>query len=130
MTVFDFDFQFVKYASYHHNSVNKFIHILFVPCIVWTGLVMLPRQISFWITVCYSIYYMILWPLVGVLCAPILFSLYYTAALFGQQSFMGYSPAIIAILVHMTSWICQLLGHALFEKRSPALINDPLQGNF
>jgi uncharacterized membrane protein YGL010W len=36
MKIFDFVHQLVFYASYHSNTVNKIIHIVFVPTILWT----------------------------------------------------------------------------------------------
>lgn len=33
----------------------------------------------------------------------------------------------IATIVHFTSWAFQILGHQVFEKRSPAFVKDPVQ---
>jgi uncharacterized membrane protein YGL010W len=50
----------------------------------------------------------------------------YTATQFLQ----GNSKANkIALVIHITSWIFQFLGHGLAEKRSPKLFDNLVQGN-
>ncbi len=37
MSLLDFKTQFVKYGEFHSNPINQFIHVIFVPMIMWSG---------------------------------------------------------------------------------------------
>lgn len=41
MSLFNFDYQFVKYGEFHANKVNQAIHLTFVPAILWSSQVWL-----------------------------------------------------------------------------------------
>ncbi|KAJ3073557.1 hypothetical protein HK102_005975 [Quaeritorhiza haematococci] len=132
-----FESQLLFYGQYHHNPINKFIHIVCVPLIFWTVLVWLSNLVyekpwidssnaAGWVVAVYIAYYLVLEPLAGILYAPILIGLcygaYYFVHAYGPQDANKY-----AIVLHVISWIAQFVGHGVAEKRAPALLDSLLQ---
>ena len=147
----DFERQLTFYASYHHNGVNKFIHTIFVPTIMWSVLVWLSNFTLFdlspaflngpvgqWlpqelqhgsaalaVILFYIGYYILLEPLAGLVYVPVLVTLLHYASVFLNM----YGPAAnqLALYVHVSSWIMQFAGHGIFERRAPALFDSLVQ---
>jgi len=42
----------------------------------------------------------------------------------------SYSPNMIALSIHIISWLAQFVGHGAFEKRAPALLDNLVQAVF
>lgn len=40
------------------------------------------------------------------------------------------NAVIVALCIHIFSWIIQFVGHGVFEKRAPALLDSLIQGLF
>ncbi|KAI8909005.1 hypothetical protein EDD86DRAFT_206661 [Gorgonomyces haynaldii] len=139
--LFNFDHQFVKYGEFHANKVNQAIHLIFVPLILWTAQVWFSNTPSFGSvgplpingnligTFIYAAYYISLWPLVGTMYLPILIGMSYSANNFNALTDLplGLTPVAAASLLHVTSWVFQIMGHQVFEKRAPAFTKDPVQ---
>jgi len=70
----------------------------------------------------YIAYYLLLEPVAALLYAPQMIIMVLTATAFGQNS--SHTPAIIVI--HVSCWIAQFIGHGLAEKRAPALLDNLL----
>ncbi|KAI8884691.1 hypothetical protein K501DRAFT_217142 [Backusella circina FSU 941] len=118
--------------------------MVFVPTIFWTALVFAANtgpffnvqdtplaflsnfgpNLSFFTVVFYLIYYAILDPIAASLATPILLYASYSAT-----NFLASNPNanMIALAIHITSWIFQFLGHGLAEKRSPKLMDNLVQ---
>jgi len=145
------------YGSYHHHPVNKAIHIVFVPLIWWSVIVLLcntgpvvpfsaqdlvgrfgfslPAVVaenlvlnaSFFVFVFYATYYLIL----GDLFAAITFDGVLLLMLLSANAFFksfGPQANTYAFLVHVFSWYMQIhLGHMVFEGRKPALFDSLFQ---
>ncbi|KAJ3411120.1 hypothetical protein HDV05_002729, partial [Chytridiales sp. JEL 0842] len=148
--LFDFEHQFLGYAEYHNNRINQNIHMIFVPTIVWTGMVWChnipaftetwflqdtytPFNLTFVLTFLYTAYYVILKPKLGLPVVPFMFLMNYSAYQFlhsekvnGLNVLGGVSPNVIASGIHIAAWIFQFLGHGLAEKRKPALMDNLL----
>ncbi|KAJ2960506.1 hypothetical protein NQZ79_g4146 [Umbelopsis isabellina] len=144
--LFNLKHQLVLYGAHHNNTVNVIIHIIFVPTIFWTALVLaantgplvdvssLPASLhwltnfgpdlGFFAVVFYSVYYFFLDPLTALLYAPILYSMSYYATQFLHDNANANN---IAIWLNVASWIFQFLGHGLAEKRSPKLVDNLVQ---
>ncbi|KAH8914994.1 DUF962-domain-containing protein [Atractiella rhizophila] len=148
--VFSLEEQFAFYGAYHSNHVNIAIHILCVPCIFWSALVMGNRYLpsfghvdipflenlgvkggdvlvnsSLLTAVGYTTYFIILEPLAGILYAPILLTLGLTA-----NAFYASDPSThfqYAVILHVVCWIAQFVGHGKFEGRAPALLDNLFQ---
>jgi 2-hydroxy fatty acid dioxygenase len=144
MSLLDFHHQFVKYGEFHSNKVNQAIHMVFVPAIMWSCQVwltstpvvaswkfghLLPINSAFIGTGMYCAYYFALHKRLGVLVAPVLLGMLYSANVFHglKELPFGLGPNQAATIVHITSWIFQILGHQVFEGRAPAFTKDPIQ---
>ncbi|KAJ1667402.1 hypothetical protein IW140_000885 [Coemansia sp. RSA 1813] len=150
-SVFDIKSEFSKYGEYHANKVNIAIHMLFVPTILWcsTGLAaaLTPQQLFTYPSVvdsalsklpgpnplpnfsaiymlgC-SLFYIALDQVAGLLVAPLLY-----AILVSSQEYALSSPEATKVLlgVFVVAWVAQFVGHGVFEKRAPALIDNLMQ---
>ncbi|EFA75869.1 hypothetical protein PPL_10441 [Heterostelium album PN500] len=138
--------QAASYGAYHHNNVNKFIHIVFVPAILYTAFVMLsfvnvpqavpylqqlnqittflPVSITTPIALLISLYYCVLDIRVGVVGLAWIMAANYLA----EYTILHMSNAFMfALGVHIVSWVLQFVGHGVFEGRRPALVDNIFQ---
>eukprot|EP01089_Gocevia_fonbrunei_P012714 TRINITY_DN3082_c0_g1_i1.p1 TRINITY_DN3082_c0_g1~~TRINITY_DN3082_c0_g1_i1.p1 ORF type:complete len:193 (+),score=20.98 TRINITY_DN3082_c0_g1_i1:84-662(+) len=144
MGLTDLEGQIGFYAQYHHNIVNKFIHIICVPIILWTALVWLcflpplapidltcgllphpvPLDFAFIALTGYVLFYISLETVAGLLYVVPLYSLLYFANVFADTN---PKAGTIAVVVHVISWVLQFVGHGFAEKRAPALLDSLIQ---
>ncbi|KAN0127009.1 Protein of unknown function (DUF962) domain containing protein [Russula decolorans] len=142
--LFDTRKQLSFYGSYHSHPINILIHIIFVPAIMWSAQVLLcdlpsPTflpQIHYDLTdylkfeftygtlqgLLWLAYYYILDPLGAFLYTPQAILSILTANAFAQRA----NHTNIALIVHVASWVAQILGHKFAEGRSPALLDNPV----
>ncbi|SCZ98918.1 BZ3500_MvSof-1268-A1-R1_Chr3-1g05708 [Microbotryum saponariae] len=151
MGIFDLESQFTFYGSYHTNKINVLIHIVCVPMILFTALILthglsnhtffrfqvpLPAQLGFGKEIDVratfpflyaagnALYFTILEPVAGMLYAPVLLTM-------GHMSNVLYDTRSDAMqkatVVFVASWIAQFIGHGKFEGRAPALFNSLFQ---
>jgi uncharacterized membrane protein YGL010W len=128
--------QMSVYAAYHDDATNKAIHFLFVPLIIWSAMGLL-LQLGSWpfgaleVTVAHVVavlllaYYLSLDFPLGV-AMVVLFTLMLVTALQVQEA-MGGQAWLLFLAVFAGSWAAQLVGHAAFEHRKPALADNVLQ---
>lgn len=110
-----------------------------------------PIGAAWWVAALYCSYYVLLEPFAGVcfllsfvysecipclfiipdtiqsLFTPVIFTLVYLADRF-LLAYGTETACLYALYVHVLSWIMQFVGHGLFEKRAPALLDSLLQG--
>ncbi|KAI9282763.1 hypothetical protein BY458DRAFT_428475 [Sporodiniella umbellata] len=138
--VFSLKKQLIVYGSHHNNKVNVAIHMVFVPTIFWSALVMSAKSgpllfskpilslfetnLPFFVVLGYLGYYAILDPVAAALISPILATMQYTATDFYKKNANANK---IALGIHIVSWIFQFLGHGIAEKRSPKLLDNLVQ---
>jgi len=85
MQIFDFQSNYDFYQSYHGNVVNKLIHILCIPAIVWSTIILLSdykfrgNNVSALLLLFYSGYYFILNPTLAMVAVPLLFYCFFHA---------------------------------------------------
>ncbi|KAK0461709.1 uncharacterized protein EV420DRAFT_124537 [Desarmillaria tabescens] len=141
--LFDIRKQFTFYGSYHTNPINVTIHIICVPMILWTGLVMGTHVLPTWLpdihfainnylafdlnfstvwAVTNLLYYYILEPTAAFIYTPQMTLCFLSAMKFSERS----DHMAIALTVHVLCWIAQFLGHGIAEKRAPALLDNIL----
>ena len=144
-----FERSVVFYKSYHNNETNQLIHMICIPLIAFTGLiffaytpeivssvkkVLLPMinvevNLTYGnvIVLIYVIYYLIFeFPgFAGPLAAFLFITGSYGASILVQQ----YKEVIwkYALVVHISAWLAQFYGHAVHEKRAPALLDNLVQ---
>ncbi|PVU88354.1 hypothetical protein BB561_005906 [Smittium simulii] len=140
MSYFNLHKQYVKYGEYHSHPTNVIQHQIFVPLILWSMFgfmsytnpivdLPIPAELSSYIIpnysllmlAVYSVYYIILDPAAGLMYFPILAALLASATYVAHQITYG---LLILSAVHVVSWVIQVNGHYVYEKRAPALLDN------
>jgi len=148
MGITNLEEQFTFYASYHHSTVNKIIHIVCVWPILWSAFVLTeyiplvapdrfnyvvavvhPLNITFVAAVFYAAVYVLMDKKAGWMGALLLLLCLVTARTFylGAVVNYGYPAWQIAVVIQIVCWIAQFLGHGAFEGRAPALFDNLMQ---
>nr|GMC48351.1 uncharacterized endoplasmic reticulum membrane protein C16E8.02-like [Ipomoea batatas] len=146
MGLFDLEKHFAFYGSYHNNKVNIFIHMLFVWPIFFTSLVLfyftppifsdstvqlcchtvLVFNFGFLFAMVYGIYYIGLDRKAGFLGALLCFFCWVSSSHLAHR--LGFSCAWKLVLAaQVICWAGQFIGHGVFEKRAPALLDNLAQ---
>ncbi|KAJ1638102.1 hypothetical protein T492DRAFT_586084 [Pavlovales sp. CCMP2436] len=141
--LFQLESQFAFYASYHANRLNQAIHIACIWPLLWTALViadfttpiaptppplgsLLTLNAGALIAAIYALYYLALdrKSAYGLLSALGVVACYGLA-----RRYRTCTPDAVttAACVHLACWISQFAGHALFERRAPALFENLAQ---
>ena len=133
MAIVDF---YSGYGSYHHNVVNKWIHIIGVPLILYTANGMgefMPvtlGEVTFnpilGVMCVASLYYLSLHLLAGLVTSGLMFAAHF---LFTLDFIDREQNALSAFIwINILCWVGQFVGHGIFEGRKPALMDNILQG--
>ncbi|KAF2835569.1 DUF962-domain-containing protein [Patellaria atrata CBS 101060] len=137
--------QLVFYGSYHHNPVNVGIHMLFVPMILMTGILLgsnlpeipfpsaltipnLPPNIGTIVAAHYAILYILMEPVAGAMLAPLIIG--GTAYANYLRMTYGVTANYWAAGINIASWIAQFIGHGKYEGMAPALLDNLVQALF
>nr|XP_043638602.1 2-hydroxy-palmitic acid dioxygenase mpo1 [Erigeron canadensis] len=140
--LFDLENHFAFYGAYHSNPVNIFIHMLFVWPILFTSLVILyftPPLVNldflpyslvlnygFLFTVIYAGFYVGLDVKAGSFAGLLCFLCWVFGSFVAQH--LGFSLAWKVVLAaQIFCWTGQFIGHGIFEKRAPALLDNLTQ---
>ncbi|KAJ5371822.1 hypothetical protein N7517_003828 [Penicillium concentricum] len=135
--------QLLFYGAYHSNPINVAIHITCVPAILFTGIILacncpplvplpdalqidyLPVNAGTIGAVIYATFYVLLEPIAGgLLAAPLIAAAYYgNYFLSTHGNIVNYWAGGIQVV----SWLAQFIGHGVFEKRAPALLDNLVQ---
>jgi uncharacterized membrane protein YGL010W len=114
------DVLFERYGSYHRDVVNKRIHWVCVPLIMWAALGMLwaASPIAAFIAVGASlVFYWSLSPRIAI--AMLLAS----AVMVMAAAALGTHALRTSVAVFVAAWIGQFIGHRI-ERRKPAFLED------
>ncbi|KAL0342695.1 UNVERIFIED_CONTAM: 2-hydroxy-palmitic acid dioxygenase mpo1 [Sesamum calycinum] len=146
MGMFDLEEQFAFYGAYHSNPVNILLHMMFVWPIAFTALLLLyftpplfgASPIELWdqsflvlnygflFTVIYALYYVSLDRKAGSLAALLFFMCWLGSSALGHR--LGFSLGWkVALSSQLLCWTGQFIGHGVFEKRAPALLDNLAQ---
>ena len=126
------------YTAYHRHTVNRAIHYVMVPAIVWSLMVALDLvplfvlggttiTLAFPIVALLLIWYLMLDFTFGVASAAVFTMLLVSAIVLNVSVASPTTSLIIAGCVFVGSWVFQFLGHGVWEKRRPALVDNVLQ---
>ena len=132
------------YKKYHQNKINKIIHILCIPLIVWSFSVFLNSivinfslnyvtgfsflnmfsmniTLSFILLSCYLLFYSLL----DITCFQVM-SIFLFIIWASSYLFLYYCnfPFYYALMINIISWIMQFIGHGVFEGNRPALMDS------
>ncbi|GAB9469280.1 hypothetical protein Gpo141_00006562 [Globisporangium polare] len=145
---FDLEKQVTFYMSYHDNKTNQLIHFACIWPIFITGVMILAHtepfcaqpallaglpysqymvmNYSLVMAALYMFWYIALDAIAGTLGAAIIFAVYLFANYFEQAApeLYGVPAWQIAVPVHIAAWILQFIGHGVFERRKPALLDS------
>lgn len=131
---------FVSYGSYHDNIVNKLIHIICIPQIYFSMYAMFLHtmdqkyfygiQYDYFIIfyACLMLVYLKIDFITGLLSAIV----YGALAWYCRHLFLNWGAENldqhfrIFLIQHIVSWAAQFIGHGVFEKRKPALMDNLL----
>ncbi|XP_050237718.1 2-hydroxy-palmitic acid dioxygenase mpo1-like [Mercurialis annua] len=148
MGIFDLEKHFAFYGAYHSNPINVLIHIIFVWPIFFTALLILyftpplfQLKVSvfghsdvlillfnsgFFFALIYGLFYVFLDVKAGSLAA--LLCVFCWVASSALARCLGFSLAWKVVLVaQIVCWTGQFIGHGVFEKRAPALLDNLAQ---
>eukprot|EP01064_Diplonema_japonicum_P039657 TRINITY_DN9_c0_g1_i2.p1 TRINITY_DN9_c0_g1~~TRINITY_DN9_c0_g1_i2.p1 ORF type:complete len:189 (+),score=77.45 TRINITY_DN9_c0_g1_i2:29-568(+) len=132
MGLIDVEQQLAFYGEYHANPMNQWVHIVFVPLILWTSMVFVECAElaafgvsgSWYVAAVYTIFYVLMDPVIGITYSAILAAMAATSVMFAEQE----NALNIAIGVHIFSWVVQVfVGHGVFEGRAPSLLDSFFQ---
>ncbi len=129
--------QMSVYAAYHRNPTNRAIHYVFVPAIVWTLMMALshlhigtvsgiPLTVAMIVTGVLLVWYLMLDFFLG-LAATALFTALLVAAITLNDALGLANSLYFAGGLFVASWIFQFIGHGVWEKRRPALMDNLFQ---
>lgn len=140
--LFDIEAHLIFYRKYHFNNTNVAIHLVCIPLILLSAICMsigteivngyayfTVGVIVAWI---YGLYYVILdWqlgvPAMAILTTFAHFQRVHYATLNENTMLLPAGYRSIALAVHVVCWLAQFYGHAVYEKRAPALFDNLLQ---
>nr|GMC72014.1 uncharacterized endoplasmic reticulum membrane protein C16E8.02-like [Ipomoea batatas] len=146
MGLLDLEKHFAFYGAYHSNPVNVLIHVVFVWPIFFTALIPLyftspifkasPIQLcdhtilvlnyGFLLTLVYGVFYVALDNKAGSLAALLCFLCWVFSSSLAHN--LGFSLAWkVALVAQLICWTSQFIGHGMFEKRAPALLDNLTQ---
>lgn len=114
--------RFEKYAEFHRHPTNRLLHKIGVPLVVFHVIAMVDWiRLSGNISVAVIGYFILIaWYLSLDLKLGLLMAIFYGACF----PLARVTPAWIVWLVAVAAWSIQLLGHAAWERRSPALVTN------
>jgi 2-hydroxy fatty acid dioxygenase len=125
------------YAAYHLHPVNRGLHAVGIPAIVWSfmllaGLLTLWRGSGLEVTLAHVlavvllVWYLRLDYIMGVVSAAIFAVFLVTSHQVGEA--LGTMGAVwLGLGIQAVGWGAQFLGHGVWEKRRPALLDNAVQ---
>ena len=129
------------YNKYHKNKTNKIIHYITVPLIIFSLFCMF-NYIPYvkygnddflfvnFVTVGLIVIYITVYIIVDIgtgLTMLIPIYIFYFLASFYYYCFNHLIGFLIITMIHIASWITQILGHLVWEKNSPAFVHSFIQ---
>lgn len=125
------------YTAYHRNPINRVIHFVMVPAIVWSLMVWLDLvplfmwestsiTLAFPVVAALLMWYIMLDFALGVAIVAV-FTVLLVSAIQLHETVGAGPAAAIAGIVFVASWVFQFLGHGVWEKRRPALVDNLTQ---
>ncbi|XP_020235232.1 uncharacterized endoplasmic reticulum membrane protein C16E8.02 [Cajanus cajan] len=138
MGLVDLEKHFAFYGAYHSNEVNVAIHTVFVWPILFTAQILLhftpplltlgffPLNLCFFSTLFYALFYIAMDRRAGSLAASLTFFCYFLSSFVADS--LSFSLAWKVVLpAQLLCWTGQFIGHGVFEKRAPALLDNLVQ---
>ncbi|GAB2270004.1 hypothetical protein Dimus_037648 [Dionaea muscipula] len=131
MGLFDLERNYAFYGAYHSNPTNILIHMFFVWPIFFTSIMpwqfvnlpLLSNYFGMVLALAYGFFYVNLDKKAGTLAAVLCFLCWVGASSLSNQ--LGPSLAWkVALAAQLVCWTGQFIGHGVYEKRAPALLDN------
>jgi len=111
----------LKYKAYHQDNTNVVIHQLCVPLLLMSFYSTVPIYLAFVVNTFYSVNYL----LFDVFSTKSVHSVYYLQSLFVLHfAFRQFLSVQTNIIIHIASWLLQIVGHKWFENNTPAFLDN------
>ena len=111
----------LKYKTYHQDKTNVIIHKLCIPLLLMSFYSTVPIYLAFVINIFYSINYL----LFDVISTKSIHSVYYLQLLFLAHFVFRQTLSVKSnIIIHIASWLLQIVGHKWFENNTPAFLDN------
>jgi uncharacterized membrane protein YGL010W len=111
---------FERYGGYHRHPVNKAIHWVCVPLIVWSvlGLLWSASPMAAWVAIGAALvfYAWLSFPLAFGMAAV-------TAVMVYALTWVGQRALVVSATVFVVAWVGQFIGHAI-ERSRPSFTED------
>ena len=111
----------LKYKAYHQDNTNVVIHQLCVPLLLMSFYSTVPIYLAFVVNTFYSVNYL----LFDVFSTKSFHSVYYLQSLFLAHFVLRQTLSVQSnIIIHIASWLLQIVGHKWFENNTPAFLDN------
>jgi uncharacterized membrane protein YGL010W len=111
----------LKYKAYHQDNTNIVIHQLCVPLLLMSFYSTVPIYLAFIVNTFYSVNYL----LFDVFSTKSIHSVYYLQSLFILHFALRQTLSVQSnIIIHIASWLLQIVGHKFFENNTPAFLDN------
>ncbi|KAI5795216.1 DUF962 domain protein [Geopyxis carbonaria] len=137
MGVLDLEDQLMFYGTYHMHPKNIAIHLIFIPQLMF-GLFCLSSALSFGESpipyvpfnlstigsIVYAAFYILMEPVAGLIIMP-----YVMVQSFIGSYLMEHYPSTVwwVAASQVVGWGAQFIGHGVYEKKAPALLDSFVQ---
>jgi len=111
---------FARYGGYHRHAVNKAIHCVCVPLIVWSlmGMLWAASPVAAYVAIAAALgFYLWLSLPIALGMAAVFAAMLYTLTWLGERTF------IVSAIVFVAAWAGQFAGHAI-ERSRPSFLED------
>eukprot|EP00045_Choanoeca_perplexa_P003217 m.29198 g.29198 ORF g.29198 m.29198 type:complete len:200 (+) comp11931_c0_seq10:73-672(+) len=146
--LFHLETQLGFYAQYHHNKMNFALHVLGVPLLLWSAVVLVSQlyvidappaivevaasiglpnfriHLGLMILSVYAVGYIAMEPFAGLVAATLML---YSGNYALHYAETGDDAMYWATVLQISCWSMQFFGHFVFEGRSPALFDNLFQ---
>jgi uncharacterized membrane protein YGL010W len=128
--------QMSVYAAYHRHPVNRGIHFIGIPAIVWSimvflGFLTIAQVSNLEVTAAHVAVILLLgWYLALDFPLGVASVVVFTALLVSALQLIAYDATVALAAggaVFVLGWVVQFIGHGVWEKRRPALMDNLFQ---
>lgn len=111
----------LKYKAYHQDKINIVIHQACVPLLLISFYSVVPLYLAFVVNTFYSVNYL----LFDVFSTKSIHSVYYLQSVFLTHFIFRQTLTVQSnLIIHIASWLLQIVGHKWFENNTPAFLDN------
>ena len=111
----------LKYKAYHQDKINIVIHQACVPLLLMSFYSVVPLYLAFVVNTFYSVNYL----LFDVFSTKSIHSVYYLQSAFLTHFIFRQTLTVQSnLIIHIASWLLQIVGHKWFENNTPAFLDN------